>query len=280
MSASAEADSDSVGDAPVSAPDEKTRRSSAVPMREEGMGGLAKGIAIIESFNRERPRLTVTEAAAATGATPAAARRCLRTLEDLGYLYYDGKYFRPTPRMMRLPASYSDAAPLPLLAEARLRSLRDEFNESASLAVLDEDNALFIARVHASHIVSVGVSVGARLPAYTAASGRVLLSALPDDELEKYLRRVRLEKRTENSLVTVAAVRKRVERARVEGYSFTDQEIELGVRALAVPVVDRSGNIHAAMTVSAFSSRISLDKMRDRFLPKMWDEASKLGEML
>lgn len=242
--------------------------------REEGMGGLAKGLAIIESFSATRPRLSVSEAAAATGATPAAARRCLRTLEELGYVSYDGKYFRPTPRMMRLPGAYAEVDPLPVLAQPRLAALRDAFDESASLALLDGDQAFFVARAESSHMATTGMRVGSRIPAPAAAAGRVLLAALPDDEVERILAGLRAPQTGREAL------RARIREARELGYSYADEELEIGVRAVAVPVVDVTGRTQAAITVSALAARFPMDEMRSRFVPVAQAEAARLGAML
>lgn len=244
------------------------------------MGGLAKGLAIIEAFGPLRTQLTVSEAAAQSATTPAAARRCLLTMVDLGYLRHDGKYFRPTPRMMRLAAAYSSSAPLPVLAQPCLQTVHDELDESASLAVLDGDDSLFVARAEAARIVSAGVRVGAALPLHASATGRVLLAALPDDELDERLRRARPQRNTPNTLVTVADIRDRVHRARADGFALTDEELEFGMRTMAVPVVDRTGRTHGSMSVSAFSARVPLETMLGRFLDVLKREAARLGKML
>lgn len=248
--------------------------------RAEGMGGLVKGLAIIEAFGPSRVRLTISDAAKATGITPAAARRCLLTLESLGYLVHDGKYFRATPRMTRLGAAYAEVSTLPTLAYPCISAVRDEIGETSSLAVLDGDSSLFVARAEAVHMVAAGVRLGARLPAYASASGRVLLAGLSEDELERHLQGIQPVRTTPNTLVTISDIRRRVEEARVAGYSFTDEELELGVRTMAVPVKDSAGRVHAAMTVSASAGRISLDVMRTKFLPVLQAEAARLGMML
>ncbi|MCU1546942.1 MAG: IclR family transcriptional regulator [Homoserinimonas sp.] len=248
--------------------------------RAEGIGGLVKGLAIIEAFGPSRPRLTISDAAKVTGITPAAARRCLLTLESLGYLTHDGKYFRATPRITRLGAAYAEVSTLPTLAHPCLSNVRDEIGETSSLAVLDGDSSLFVARAEAVHMVAAGVRVGARLPAYASASGRVLLSGLTEPQLEQNLAGIQPVASTKNTLVTISDIRRRVEEARVEGVSFTDEELELGVRTMAVPVKDSAGRVHAAMTVSASAGRIPLQEMRERFLPVLRAEAARLGKML
>jgi len=247
---------------------------------EEGMGGLAKGLAIAECFDRERRRLTVTEAATMTGQTPAAARRCMRTLEALGYLSYDGKFFRPTPRFVRLAAAYTDTDPLPRLAAPLLDGLRDELGESASLAVLDGDDVLFVARAEAHHIVVTGQRVGGRIAAPLSAAGRVLMAAMPDEELRGRVELGVHGPMTEKALRGPAAIVAEVRAAAARGYSITDEEVEIGLRAIAVPVIDGAGRPVAAMSMSAPSARATVERMVDAFLPGLQRAAASLGRML
>lgn len=246
----------------------------------EGMAGLAKGLAIIEAFGRSRSHMMVADAARATGTSRAAARRCLLTLAELGYLSYDGKHFRPTPRMMRLGASYLAAAPLPQLAQPFLEAARAALDESISLAVFEDGASVFIARAEADHIVSAGVRLGARLPAYCSATGRVLLASLPDAQVDAYLDRCVFEARTNRTLVDRAAVADAIERVRINGYELTDEELELGMRSMAVPVRDVAGNVVAAMSASAFTARATRDALLNSFLPELRTHAELLGRTL
>ncbi|WP_245865178.1 IclR family transcriptional regulator domain-containing protein [Prauserella marina] len=246
----------------------------------EGMAGLAKGLAIVEAFTAHRSQLTVTDAAKATGITPAAARRCLLTLRELGYLQQDGGYFRPTPRMMRLGAAYLEAAGLPSLAQPFVLAARDELTESVSVAVYEDGSALIVARAEVQRIVNTGVRLGAQMPAYASASGRVLLTGLSEAELESYLESCTPVRTTPNTLMTIPEIRSRIELARVEGVAFTNEELELGVRSMAVPVTDSSGAVRAAMTASTFTARASIDEMRGKFLPVLRRQAEGLSRML
>ena len=261
---------------------EMTEGVDAVPAsrRHEGMGGLAKGLAILELFGANRTQVTVSEAAVQTGTTPAAARRCLLTLMAGGYLSHDGKYFKPTPRVLRLTAAYSATATLPGLAIPFLVSARDCLAESVSLAVLDGSDALFVARAESDRIVSAGVRVGATLPAHASATGRVLLASLSDEELDTHLRTCRPLPTTTHTLTTVASIRDRVRQVRLDGVAYTDEELELGLRTMAIPVQDSQGRTHAAMSVSSLAVRVTLEDMARNFLPVLQLEASRLGNML
>ncbi|KAB1648065.1 helix-turn-helix domain-containing protein [Pseudoclavibacter endophyticus] len=247
---------------------------------EESMGGLAKGLAIVESFDRDHPRLTVTEAANLTGLTPPAARRCMRTLESLGYLSYDGKFFRPTPRVARLVTAYTDTDSLPRLAAPLLVELRDEFGESTSLSVLDGNEVLFIGRAEGQHLVKTGQRVGGRLPAAHSAAGRVLMGDLAHDVLTEVIEASAGGTTTEKALRGADALAAEVRDVAVRGYSVTDEEVEIGLRAVAVPVRDPGGLIVASLSISALSARASVERLVDAFVPALALRASKLGRML
>jgi IclR family transcriptional regulator, pca regulon regulatory protein len=247
--------------------------------RSEGMGGLAKGLAIIEAFSVHNA-MSVADAARASGATRAAARRCLITLVELGYVEQTGREFRPLRRLRSLGSSATLIDRLPRLARPLLEQSRDELKESVSLAVLDEDCALFIARAEAEHIVSTGVRVGASLPAYCSATGRVLLSQFSDAEVLKRLGTKQREQRTPRTLTKTAELLAEIKSVRANGYAMTDEELELGIRSLAVPVFGKEGETIAALSVSAFSARVKIADLRKRFLPAMKSCADTLSRMI
>jgi IclR family pca regulon transcriptional regulator len=244
------------------------------------MAGLAKGLAVIEAFGASATGLTVADAARMTNVTRAAARRCLLTLAELGYLSHDGKRFHPTPRMLRLGSSYLDAAPLPTLAQPYLIAARDMLGESVSLAVWQDDSALFVARAEAERLVSTGVRVGARLPAHCSATGKVLLAGLAPAEVAAYLAASARSRRTPHTVVDAEQLAESVRQAAADGYATSDEELELGMRALAVPVLDGRGRTVAAMSVSTSTARVSASELRDRFHPILAEHATLLGRNL
>jgi IclR family pca regulon transcriptional regulator len=244
------------------------------------MAGLAKGLAIIEAFAQSRTRLTVADAARAAGATRASARRCLLTLAELGYLEYDGKFFRPQPRLLRLGSAYSETRSLPQIAQPILAAARDELQESVSLAVLTDFRVLFVARAEADRLISSGVSIGARAEPYCTATGRVLLAHLADDEARAYLARTRLVARTPKTLTARKDVLDAVRAVRRSGFAMNDEELELGLRAVAVPVFDARGALVGAMSASASSARFSAAAMIREVVPVLQRHAVKLGRTL
>jgi IclR family transcriptional regulator, pca regulon regulatory protein len=245
--------------------------------KHEGMGGLAKGLAIVEAFSAHSV-MSVADAARAAGATRASARRCLITLTELGYLEHSGREFRPLTRLRRLGGLASRRDQLALLAQPLLARARDELAESISLAVLDNDTSLFIARAEAEHIVSTGVRVGARLPVYCSATGRVLLSQFPDKEILARIGRKPLARRTPHTLTTASELLTEIRSVRERSYAVSDEELELGLRALAVPVMGANDEIIAAVSVSAASARVRSTDLRRRFVPVLQSCAKLLAE--
>jgi IclR family transcriptional regulator, pca regulon regulatory protein len=241
------------------------------------MGGLAKGLAIIEALSAHGTQ-SAADAARAAGSTRAAARRCLLTLVDLGYVERIGREFRPLPKLRNLGQRSSLRERLieqsgPLLAWAR-----DQLNESISLAVLDGGSVLFIARAEAEHIISTGVRVGARLPFHCSATGRVLLSQLTGKDLSAAIGKKSFAQRTAKTLTRPSQIMDEVNAARDAGFAISDEELELGMRALAVPVRDPDGTIVAGLSVSAYSARVSRKDLLERFLLVLRECASQLEE--
>lgn len=244
------------------------------------MAGLAKGLAIIELFASTHDCLTVTSAAEEVGISRASARRCLLTLADLGYLSKSGSRFLPTPKMLRLGASYSTSAQLPQVAQPHLEAARDELKESISLSVLEAGYSVFVARAEAARLVSTAVRLGSKLPAYASATGRVLLSTFNDVELDRYLSEIQPEKLTSATVTDKNALRRIIRRAGLLGVAETDQELEEGMVSIAVPVTDATGAMVAAMSMSASSARVSIDRMKSEMLPSLMKYAEALSRSL
>ena len=248
--------------------------------RSETMGGLIKGLAIIEMFGAGYNQMTVADAARGSGTTRAAARRCLLTLTTQGYLEHDGKFFRPRARLRRLGGAVADRSSLVDVAKPVLADLRDRLNESTSLAVLDGRSSLFVARAVGSWVVSTGVQVGGRLPAYCSATGRILLGALEDGEIREYLHKTVLEKRSPKTITDAEKIFEIVKASRISGVCFTDEELEIGLRAMAVPVKGKIGNIVAAMSVSASAARVSIRTMKQSYLSALQSASATLSRMM
>jgi len=244
--------------------------------RSEFVQSLERGLAVIRVFDASRPELTLSEVAAATGVTRAAARRFLLTLADLGYVRSDGRFFSLTPRVLELGYAYLSSLSLPDVAEPHLEALVAEVNESSSVSVLDGGDIVYVARVPTSRIMTVAISVGTRFPAYATSMGRVLLSGLDAADLDAYLAGVTIERLTPHTIRSVSSLRTELDRVRAQGWALVDQELEEGLRSVAAPIRDRAGRVIAAVNVSVHASRTPVDLIRRRMVPALLAAAARI----
>ncbi len=231
---------------------------------------------MIRAFDAEHRELGLSEVARAAGLTRAAARRFLLTLVELGYVNATDGRFSLSPRVLELGYAYLSGLTLPEVAEPHMEELVASINESSSISVLDDTNIVYVVRVPTRRIMSITLSVGTRLPAYPTSMGRVLLAALPDDQLEKRLERIDVRPLSRHTVKDADALRAVLAKVRKQGYAATDQELEQGLRSLAVPIRDVSGEVIAALNVSAHASRCTMATMRRDFLPLTRQAASAI----
>ncbi|WP_248964006.1 IclR family transcriptional regulator domain-containing protein [Sphaerisporangium perillae] len=237
---------------------------------------LARGLAVIKAFDADNPRMTLSQVARAANLAPAAARRSLLTLAQLGYVaYQDGRYSL-RPRVLGLGYRYLSRLSVRDVAEPHLEQLAAEVHESSSLSVLDGDDIVYVVRVSVSRIMTIGIGMGTRLPAHLTSMGRVLLANLPSDARERHLERVSLTQRTSKTIRTAGDLRAELERVRNQGWSIVDQELEEGLRAVAVPVRSGAGVVFAALNVSTHASRTSIDDIRRSLLPPLLAAAARI----
>ena len=242
------------------------------------IGAFAKGLRVLEAFGADTPRLTITQAAAATGLDRATARRCLLTLHHEGYADYDGKFFRLTHRALRLGLSALDALPLPQIVQPWLDQLTEQISQSCSVAVLDGAEIVYIARAAQRRVMSIGLMPGSRLPAHCTSLGRVLLAALPEPTATALISQSDLTPRTAHSLTDPAEIAARIARVRRDGFAINDQEIELGLHSIAVPLHDRTGRVVAALN-TGMAAGTSDDLARD-YLPALQKVQTGLQRLL
>jgi len=211
---------------------------------------LARGLAVIRTFDAEHPSLSLSEVAARAEMPRAAARRFLLTLEHLGYVRAEGRTFTLTPRVLELGFSYLSALSLPEVAQPHLERLSREIDESASLAILDGTDIVYVARVPTRRIMSVSITIGTRFPAFATSLGRVLLAALPPEKREAALQATERRPFTEHTIVDVALLLDELTRVAHNGWASVDGELEVGLHSVAAPVHDRTGAVVAAVNVS------------------------------
>ncbi|HTI18284.1 MAG TPA: IclR family transcriptional regulator C-terminal domain-containing protein [Trinickia sp.] len=245
------------------------------------MTSLARGLAVIQAFSPQRRVLTISQISQRTGIPRAAVRRCLHTLGKLGFVCAeDGRNFSLRPRVLALGHAYLASTPLANAAQPVLRHISNALNESTSVAILDGDEIRYIARTFTSRIMTIDLHVGSRLPAYCTSMGRVLLSHVPGDELDAYLERVKLIQHTPRTIVSREGLREVLGSVRRSGYAITDQELEIGLRSIAVPIESPDGRVVAALNIGAQAARVSVEEMESRFLPVLRDAARELGLLL
>jgi IclR family transcriptional regulator, pca regulon regulatory protein len=241
---------------------------------------LERGLAVIRAFDSDHRELALSEVARSTGLTRAAARRFLLTLVKLGYVNFSQGRFSLRPRVLELGYAYLSSLSLPEVALPHMESLVAEVNESSSISVLDELDVVYVARVPTRRIMSITLAVGTRLPAFVTSMGRVLLAGLPDDELEERLERIEVVPLTSRTVKDKDALRATIATVRRQGYAATDQELEEGLRSLAVPLRNSSGTVTAALNVSVHASRASIAALRRDFLPLALATAAAIEEDL
>jgi len=244
------------------------------------MTSLARGLAVLRAFADVRKPQTIAQISQQTGIPRAAVRRCLHTLKQLGYVEAELNNFSLRPKVLALGYSYLSSTPLSAAAQPCLDQISRTLGESSSLAVLEEDQVLYVARAATSRVMSVSLSAGSRLPAYCTSLGRVLLSHLPSTELDAYLERVVLAPRTEHTVTDPARLRAVLDQVREDGYAINNEELELGLRSIAVPVRGASGRVLAALNVGAQAARVPAQRMLDEFLPVLRKGAQELALLL
>ncbi|MBD8064073.1 helix-turn-helix domain-containing protein [Devosia sp. PTR5] len=242
--------------------------------------GLIRGLAVIECFDEEHARLSITEVSQRTGLERATARRCLLTLAHLGYATYDGKFFQLTPRVLKLGHSYLATTPLPKLIQPFLEELSHATSESTSAAVLEGTDILYVARASTRRVMSINLGPGARLPAYCTSMGRTLLAALPADEARAILDRSELVAYTDRTKADLATITTELAVVAAQGFAVIDQELELGLCSIAVPLFSSSGKVVAALNIGAQTARAPTSRMIAHFLPLMRKVQAELRPLL
>lgn len=257
---------------PVLAPKHRERK-------EDVIHSLARGIELLRAFGPESDRMTIAQAAKATGLTRAGARRILLTLESLGYVRSDGRQYWLTARVLELGQGFL-AQPLWQIVRPVLLSVAQTLNETVSAGVLDGHEVVYTVRTRSARVLQFELRPGARLPAYASSIGRVLLAALPRAALERYFAEARFVPFTKFTVVDPATLRKRLEQIRKQGWCHVRDELDGGVSGVAVPLIDRSGNTIAALNVSTNSNRTSIHTVKSTMVPLLLDAAATIRKEL
>ncbi|KRR01194.1 IclR family transcriptional regulator domain-containing protein [Bradyrhizobium valentinum] len=260
----------------------KLKRAAAADNRgaTDFIESLDRGLRVLELFGGSRQPMTLSDLAKAAELPRATARRILFTLERAGFVASDGKLFRLTPRVLVLASSFLASNHVVSVLQPALDRLSSEAQEISSMAILDGNDVVFIARASPTRIFSAGIDIGYRLPAFCTSVGRVLLSRLSDDELAAALDRMDLAALTPFTVTDRKLLLKTIIADRARGYSLVDREAEPGFRSVSVPVRRYDGAIVAAINMGAHVDRVSAAEMTKRFLPQLREAAASVKSLL
>jgi IclR family pca regulon transcriptional regulator len=257
-----------------------TARNGTRQSARDHVSGLANGLRAIEAFSPNRRLMTVADVARQTGLTRAATRRYLLTLTASGYAAYDGKRFQLTSRVLRLGHAYISSVPLPQIAQPIVEELGHKTEESIAFSVLEGTESLTIASSAQRRIVGIFTRVGTHLPALSTSTGRVMLADKSDEAIEQMLRSTVIEKLTYKTKTQPAEIWDELRRIRQMGYGLNDEEVEVGLRVIAVPVRNSSGTVVASICVSTYSGRYKIDQLKRKFLGDLLEASERLRRLL
>jgi IclR family transcriptional regulator, pca regulon regulatory protein len=244
------------------------------------VSSLARGLEVLRAFNRTRRKMTLSEVAAETGNTRAGARRILLTLVHEGYAVADGKLFDLTPQVLELGYSVLSSKGAWDIARPFIDHLSEEIRESVSAAVLDKSDVVYVSGAQYHRVISVGITVGARFPAHCTATGRVLLAAQPEENWPGMLQSIPLTRMTDRTVTDRAEFRRVLEDVRDKGWSMVDQELEIGLMSIAVPLLNSAGGLVGAINVGVPTVRMTPEEMVEFILPKLQETVGHISQAL
>lgn len=244
------------------------------------VGSLVHGLNIIMAFDKTDPQMTLSQVAEKTGMDRAGARRYLLTLANLGFVEQNGRLFRLTPKVMDLGYAYLSSVPLSEKAQHYLEKIRDLSGLPVALGILDGEHIVHVASANTEELASPALTIGRRFSIAYASAGRAILAEMEEDKREAILKDLVLEPATEFSISSIEALREELKSIHAKGYALVDQEMQLGIRSLAVPVFDARGGVVGSFNTFTFSSIVSMDKLIKEVLPILQDAASEIRRTL
>jgi IclR family pca regulon transcriptional regulator len=259
----------------------KTAAKNDRPLeRDPFVQSFARGLSIITCFDADNPVMTLSEIAERVNLSRAAARRFLLTLENLGYVSLDGRNFQLTAKVLDLGYGYLSSLSLPEIAQPHLEVLASKVHESASASVLDGTDIVYVARVPIRRIMSVKINIGTRMPAHATSMGRVMLAGLATPNLKAMISNLEIPKYTRNTITSKSLLLQEINKVKTQGWSINDQELEYGLRSIAVPIFNKTEEIIASINISTTAQSNSLESMEATFLPELKLTAKKISDDL
>jgi IclR family pca regulon transcriptional regulator len=242
----------------------------------DSLHSLERGLSVIQAFSRERPAMTLSEAARATGRTRATARRILLTLQGLGLVHADGARFSLTPRVLTLGWECVSSVGLAGVAQQPMEEFVEKTGESCAASTLDLPDIVCVAAASPRRLLAIVPRVGDRLPAHATCAGRVLLAGLSADELDRYLASTPLHACTKRTVTTAAPLRDALDRVRSQGWAYVDREFEIGVRSVAAPITGADGRTIAAL--NTFAANVPARRLREHLLGELIETARSISD--
>ncbi|MBY7144540.1 helix-turn-helix domain-containing protein [Virgibacillus sp. NKC19-3] len=253
-------------------------RSNNLKESQDHIQSLEKGLKVIQIFSEQIPTLTTSEASKRTGYSRPTTRRILLTLERLGFAESKNGVFSLTAHALTLGYAYLSSQNMWNIAQPFMQEFVKQTGESSSIAVLDGTDIIYVARVPTKRIMTITLNVGSRLPAYATSMGHILLAHLSQEEFNKYIEKVKLDKLTDNTLTTKEELIAELKQVRKRGWAGVEQQLEEGLRSIAVPIRNAEGTVFAALNCSAHAGRISNEKLKDEYLPLLFKAADKISK--
>ena len=241
---------------------------------------IERGLSIIQAFSHEHPDLTVSEAAKITDLSRPTVRRILLTLEELGYVHAINGRYTLTARVLSLGYAYISSKNIWEFTHPHMRKLVEKTEESTSIAVLDQTEIVYVARIPTKRIMTISLDIGSRLPAYATSMGQVLLAHLSPTELDTYLKSVELKPFTNKTIIDKETLIDQLEEIRVNGWASAGQQLEDGLYSIAAPIRNKTGKVIAAINISAHAGRISQQLKDDFYIPVLLQTADEISKDL
>jgi IclR family transcriptional regulator, pca regulon regulatory protein len=254
--------------------------TEALMKRSETVSSLVRGLEVLKAFGKHHDSMTITEVALEVGLTPASARRMLLTLAEHGYITQTGKRFRVGAKVLDLGYSYIASMPIWQIAQPVLDDLSNSFHVSAAAAVLDGCDALYTIRANARQTSTILVSTGTRLPAHLTAMGRVLLAYLTEDRLDDVVRKIEFNRMTQKSVASELELRQVLQQVRQQAFSIVDEEMIFGLRAIAVPLRNKRGDVVASINACGNHRSLDITFLKKTVLPALSEGAERIRTLL
>lgn len=240
---------------------------------------LANGLRCLALFDADQPSVTIQEAATLLDVTRPSARRLLLTLKQAGYLEQVDRDFLVTPKVLELGFSYFSSKGLRAIAIPYMEAVSSKTGETCALAVLDGADIVFLHRSEPKKPMRLDLSIGSRLPAFAHSMGRILLSQLDDEALDKTLRAAELKPFTSTTMVDVEQLKQEIACVRERGWSFSNGELVEGIAGLSRPIFDAKGEVVAAINISMILGNRTLAYIEQEMLPHLTQASEAISSI-